>query len=159
MQNLNSQWQKYDSSREEYIRSLCHRPKETSSLGSVNAVLLHQEISRLNSLLKEKMSECKRLQRELESTKRQGQEHTQTLEHQVGCCNAPRQCLRLCCERKPNGFWFSLPQVFIYAEDFKSERADRERAQGEIADLKEQVCQLRRQLHKQVSPQTAKRLK
>lgn len=56
-------------------------------------------------------------------------------------------------------FWFSLHQVFIYAEDFKSERADRERAQGEIADLKEQVCQLKRQLHKQVSPQTLKELK
>lgn len=49
--------------------------------------------------------------------------------------------------------------MFIYTEDFKSERADRERAQGEIADLKEQVCQLKRQLHKQVSPQTVKKLK
>lgn len=87
MQNLNSQWQKYDSSREDYIRSLCHRPKETPGLGSVNTGLLHQEISRLNNLLKEKMSECERLERELESTRRQGQERMQTLEQQVGCCN------------------------------------------------------------------------
>lgn len=42
------------------------------------------------------------------------------------------------------------PQVLIYAEDFKSERADRERAQGHIDDLKEQVYQLKEQLHKQV---------
>ncbi|CAF96581.1 unnamed protein product [Tetraodon nigroviridis] len=121
VQSLNSQWQKYDSSREDYIRSLCHRPKEAPGLGSLNMGLLHQEISRLNNLLKEKMSECERLEREVESTRRQGQERMQTLEQ----------------------------QVFIYAEDFKSERADRERAQGEIADLKEQVAQLKRQIHKQ----------
>lgn len=97
VQNLNSQWQKYDSSREDYIRSLCHRPKESPGLGSVNTGLLHQEISRLNGLLKEKMSECDRLERELESTRRQGQERMQTLEQQVSCCNVTRQCLRLCC--------------------------------------------------------------
>lgn len=66
----------------------------------------------------------------------------------------PLPCLSLCCRRKPNRVWFPLPQVSIYAEDFKSERADRERAQGVIADLKEQVCHLKRQLLKQVSPQT-----
>ncbi|XP_003972361.1 TNFAIP3-interacting protein 2 [Takifugu rubripes] len=121
VQNLNSQWQKYDSSRQDYIRSLCHRPKETPSLGSVSTGMLHHEISRLNNLMKEKMSECERLERELESTRRQSQERMQTLEQ----------------------------QVFIYEEDFRSERADRERAHGEIADLKEQVGQLRRQLHKQ----------
>lgn len=43
-----------------------------------------------------------------------------------------------------------LFQVLIYTEDFKSERADRERAQGRIADLKEQISQLKQQLHKQV---------
>lgn len=96
VQNLNSQWQKYDSSREDYIRSLCHRPKEMSGLGPINPGLLHQEISRLNSLLKEKMSESERLERELESTRRQGRERMQTLEQQVSCCNVARQCLRLC---------------------------------------------------------------
>lgn len=90
MQSLNSQWQKYDSSREDYIRSLCHRPKEAPGLGSLNMGLLHQEISRLNNLLKEKMSECERLEREVESTRRQGQERMQTLEQQVSCCNASR---------------------------------------------------------------------
>ncbi|XP_070839659.1 TNFAIP3-interacting protein 2 isoform X2 [Chaetodon trifascialis] len=127
VQGLNSQWQKYDSSREDYIRGLCQRLKETSGqglipgLGSVNSGLLHHEISRLNSLLEEKMSECDRLERDVENIKRQDQERIQTLEQ----------------------------QVLIYTEDFKSERADRERAQGQIEDLKEQVYQLKRQLHKQ----------
>ncbi|XP_022594101.1 TNFAIP3-interacting protein 2 isoform X1 [Seriola dumerili] len=127
VQGLNSQWQKYDSSREDYIRGLCQRLKETTGqglmpgLGSVSTGLLHQEISRLNGLLEEKISECARLGREGEETRRQDQERIQTLEQ----------------------------QVLIYTEDFKSERTDRERAQGQIQDLKEQVHQLKQQLHKQ----------
>ncbi|XP_034744454.1 TNFAIP3-interacting protein 2 isoform X2 [Etheostoma cragini] len=127
VQSLNSQWQKYDSSREDYIRGLCLRLKETSGpglmpgLGSISTGLLHQEISRLNGLLEEKMSECAQTRREVEEMRRQDQESIQTLKQ----------------------------QVLIYADDFKSERADRERAQGQIQDLKEQVHQLKQQLHKQ----------
>ncbi|GLD52217.1 TNFAIP3-interacting protein 2 isoform X1 [Lates japonicus] len=127
VQGLNSQWQRYDSSREDYIRGLCQRLKETTGqglmpgLGSVSTGLLHQEISRLNGLLEEKMSECARLGREMEEMRRKDQERIQTLEQ----------------------------QVLIYTEDFKSERTDRERAQGQIQDLKEQVYQLKQQLHKQ----------
>ncbi|CAK6972383.1 TNFAIP3-interacting protein 2 isoform X1 [Scomber scombrus] len=127
VQGLNSQWQKYDSSREDYIRGLCQRLKETTGqgmipgLGSVNTGLLHQEISRLNALLEDKMSECVRLGRDVEDTRRRDQERIQTLEQ----------------------------QVLIYTEDFKSERADRERAQSQIQDLKDQVHQLKQQLHKQ----------
>ncbi|XP_034544936.1 TNFAIP3-interacting protein 2 [Notolabrus celidotus] len=127
VQGLNSQWQKYDSSREDYIRGLCLRLKETSGqglipgIGSVSTGLLHHEISRLNGLLDEKMNECERLGREKEEIRRQDRERVQTLEQ----------------------------QVLIYAEDFKSERADRERAQGQMQDLKEQIHQLKRQLHKQ----------
>ncbi|XP_028255064.1 TNFAIP3-interacting protein 2 [Parambassis ranga] len=127
VQGLNSQWQKYDSSREDYIRGLCQRLKESTGqgvmpvMGSVGTGLLHQEISRLNCLLEEKISECARLDREVEDIRRRDQERIQTLEQ----------------------------QVLIYTEDFKSERADRERAQGQIQDLKEQVSQLKQQLHKQ----------
>ncbi|XP_075947594.1 TNFAIP3-interacting protein 2 isoform X2 [Anarhichas minor] len=127
VQNLNSQWQKYDSSREDYTRGLCRRLKETSGqglmpgLGSISTGLLHQEISRLNGLLEEKMSECARLSSEVEELRRHDKERIQTLEQ----------------------------QVLIYADDFKSERADRERAQGQIQDLKEQIYQLKQQLHKQ----------
>ncbi|KAM8878674.1 TNFAIP3-interacting protein 2 [Spinachia spinachia] len=121
VQSLNSQWQKYDSSREDYIRGLCQRLKETSGqgvmpgLGSVSSGLLQREISRLNGLLEEKMSECARLSREVEEMRRRNKERVQTLQQ----------------------------QVLIYADDFKSERADRERAQGQIQDLKEQIHQLK----------------
>ncbi|KAK7878160.1 hypothetical protein WMY93_031206 [Mugilogobius chulae] len=40
-------------------------------------------------------------------------------------------------------------QVLIYTEDFKSERKDRERAQGQLQEMKEQIRQLKQQLHKQ----------
>lgn len=88
VQGLNSQWQKYDSSREEYIRELCQRLKMsgqglTPGLGSVNSGVLHQEISRLNSLLEEKTRECEQLDRELEDARRRGQEQIQTLKQQV----------------------------------------------------------------------------
>ncbi|KAF3687855.1 TNFAIP3-interacting protein 2 A20-binding inhibitor of NF-kappa-B activation 2 [Channa argus] len=121
VQSLNSQWQKYDSSREDYIRGLCQRLKENTGLGSFSSGLLHQEISRLNTLLEEKIRECDRLGREVDKIRKHGKECIQTLEQ----------------------------QVLIYTEDFKSERADRERAQGRIEDLKEEVFQLKQQLHKQ----------
>uniref|UniRef100_A0A667X2V7 TNFAIP3-interacting protein 2 n=1 Tax=Myripristis murdjan TaxID=586833 RepID=A0A667X2V7_9TELE len=128
VESLNAKWQKYDSSREEYVRGLCQRLKETSlvsGLGPVSSGLLHQEISRLNGLLEEKMSECVRLGREVDEIRRRDQERIQTLEQ----------------------------QVLIYTEDFKSERADRERAQGRIQDLKDEIIQLQQQLHKQVRQQ------
>ncbi|XP_072320183.1 TNFAIP3-interacting protein 2 isoform X1 [Eucyclogobius newberryi] len=125
VQSLNSQWQKYDSSREEYIRGLCQRVKESSRLveapGTVAPAVLHQEIARLNGLLEDKVGECVRLRRDAEDAQRRGRERVQMLEQ----------------------------QVLIYTDDFKSERADRERAQGQIQELKEQIRQLKQQLHKQ----------
>uniref|UniRef100_A0AAV2LMU8 CCHC NOA-type domain-containing protein n=1 Tax=Knipowitschia caucasica TaxID=637954 RepID=A0AAV2LMU8_KNICA len=123
VQRLNSQWQKYDSSREEYIRGLCQRLKEGPSSCPVPASssMLHQEIARLNGLLEDKLRESARLSRDLEDAKRHGRERVQMLEQ----------------------------QVLIYEEDFKSERRDRERAQGKLQEMKEQVRQLKQQLHKQ----------
>ncbi|XP_054636438.1 TNFAIP3-interacting protein 2 isoform X2 [Dunckerocampus dactyliophorus] len=127
VQGLNSQWQKYDSSREDFIRGLCQRLRAGAGqaalpgLGSASGGLLHHEISRLNGSLEDKLSECARLRREMEEMRRKDRERIQTLEQ----------------------------QVVIYTEDFKSERADRERAQAQIQDLKEQICQLKLQLHKQ----------
>lgn len=89
VQGLNTQWQKYDSSREDYIRGLCQRLKEgpeqglVPGLGSVSSGLLHQEISRLNALLEDKISECEQLEREVETIRRKGKERIQTLEQQV----------------------------------------------------------------------------
>uniref|UniRef100_A0A3Q4GIW8 TNFAIP3-interacting protein 2 n=1 Tax=Neolamprologus brichardi TaxID=32507 RepID=A0A3Q4GIW8_NEOBR len=130
VQSLNTQWQKYDSSREDYIRGLCQRLKDSTgqglmpAMGSTNTGLLHQEISRLNGLLEEKMRECARLAREMDDIRRQDKEQIQTLEQ----------------------------QVLIYTDDFKSERADRERAQGQIDALKEQVSQLKQQESRDVVP-------
>ncbi|KAM8841845.1 TNFAIP3-interacting protein 2 isoform 1-T1 [Synchiropus picturatus] len=127
VQGLNTQWQKYDSSREDYIQGLCQRLRETASqgmvpgLGGVSAGLLRHEISRLNGLLEEKVVECERLEREMEDDRRQDRERIQTLEQ----------------------------QVLIYTEDFKSERADRERAQSQIQELKEKIHQLKQHVHKQ----------
>lgn len=53
-------------------------------LGSISTELLHQEISRLNGLLEEKMNECARLSRGVEETRRQDKVRIQTLEQQVG---------------------------------------------------------------------------
>ncbi|KAF3852427.1 hypothetical protein F7725_005782 [Dissostichus mawsoni] len=143
VQSLNTQWQKYDSSREDYIRGLCQRLKETPrqglmpGLGSISTELLHQEISRLNGLLEEKMNEG------VEETKRQDKVRIQTLEQQT-------LTVRILGFYEEKRLKVIFPnKVLIYEEDFKSERADRERAHGKIQDLKEQVHQLKQQLHKQ----------
>lgn len=53
-------------------------------MGSVSTGLLHQEISRLNCLLEEKIMECIRLDREVKDIVRRDKERIQTLEQQVG---------------------------------------------------------------------------
>ncbi|XP_063076335.1 TNFAIP3-interacting protein 2 [Engraulis encrasicolus] len=139
VENLNAKWQKYDSSREEYVRGLCQRLKESTllvagspatrpglighglGLASAGPGLFQQEISRLNNLLEEKMRDCERLAREKDDVLQRDQERTQMLEQ----------------------------QVLAYIEDFKSERADRERAQGKILDLQEEVGRLQLQIRSQ----------
>lgn len=126
------------------------------ALGSVNSGLLHQEISRLNALLEEKISECEQLEREVASVRRKTKDRIQTLEQQVSVLTYFWMTCPLLGKILPHSLTYlfnnSCPflQVLIYTEDFKSERTDRERAQGQIDDLKEQVYQLKRQLHKQV---------
>ncbi|XP_035272874.1 TNFAIP3-interacting protein 2 isoform X1 [Anguilla anguilla] len=133
VENLNSKWQKYDLSREEYVKGLCKRLKESNPLADLGAglgagagpvlvrsTLLQQEIVRLNRLLDEKMNDCTKLSRELEDSRKQDQERIQTLEQ----------------------------QVLIYTDDFKSERADRERAQSRVQDLQEEVLRLQQKLCK-----------
>ncbi|XP_050977671.1 TNFAIP3-interacting protein 2 [Labeo rohita] len=132
VESLNSKWQKYDSSREEYVRGLCQKLKESNGLASAgptltqtsasgNVALFQQEIARLNGLLQDKMMECDRFSRERDDSKRRDQERIQMLEQ----------------------------QVLAYIEDFKSERADRERAQGKILDLQDEVARLQLQIRTQ----------
>ncbi|XP_052456903.1 TNFAIP3-interacting protein 2 [Carassius gibelio] len=136
VESLNSKWQKYDSSREDYVRGLCQKLKESNGLASAGPTLtqtlapalvagsmplLQQEIARLNGLLQDKMMECERLSRERDESKRRDRERIQMLEQ----------------------------QVLAYIEDFKSERADRERAQGKILDLQDEVGRLQLQIRTQ----------
>ncbi|XP_064201256.1 TNFAIP3-interacting protein 2-like [Anguilla rostrata] len=125
VESLNAKWQKYDLSREEYVKGLCQRLKGSSplggNLGPAEPPMMQQEILRLNRQLEEKMAECARAGRELEDVRKRDGEHIQMLEH----------------------------QVLTYVDDFKSERADRERAQSKIQDLEEKVMQLKLQLRVQ----------
>ncbi|KAJ8001281.1 hypothetical protein DPEC_G00192690 [Dallia pectoralis] len=145
VEGLNSKWQKYDLSREEYVRDLCQRLNESSASGlgstvrprpvlepgshpallpgsaSANTGLLQQEIVRLNGLLEEKIKDSWKLGRELEESRRRDQERIQTLEQ----------------------------QVLIYTDDFKSERRDRERAHEQIQDLQEKMSRLQEKLQTQ----------
>ncbi|XP_026788939.1 TNFAIP3-interacting protein 2 isoform X2 [Pangasianodon hypophthalmus] len=122
VENLNSKWQKYDLSREEYVRGLCQKLKESSSGTAAGTMTLYQqEINRLNGLLEEKMLECERLSRERDDHMQRNKEHIQMLEQ----------------------------QVLAYIEDFKSERADRERAQSKILDLQDEVGRLQLQIRAQ----------
>ncbi|XP_060782539.1 TNFAIP3-interacting protein 2 isoform X2 [Neoarius graeffei] len=124
VENLNSKWQKYDLSREEYVRGLCQKLKESNGGKSAGAMTLYQqEINRLNGLLEEKMLECDRLSRERDDCMQRTQERIQMLEQ----------------------------QVLAYIEDFKSERADRERAQSKILDLQDEVGRLQLQIRAQNS--------
>ncbi|XP_007232211.3 TNFAIP3-interacting protein 2 isoform X1 [Astyanax mexicanus] len=133
VENLNSRWQKYDVSREEYVRGLCQKLKESTGMAAPGGTALYQqEIGRLNRLLEEKMLECERLSRERDSGSLRDRERIQMLEQQVEA----------------------------YIEDFKSERADRERAQDKILNLEEGVTRLKLQIHAQhvKEPQPTRRL-
>lgn len=66
------------------------------ALGSVSSGLLHQEISRLNALLEEKISECEQLEGEVASVRRKSKERIQTLEQQVSVLTY---------------FWLTCPQL------------------------------------------------
>ncbi|XP_041079371.1 TNFAIP3-interacting protein 2-like [Polyodon spathula] len=122
VESLNAKWQKYDASREEYVKGLCQNlkvnPKQGFGSVQTNMDMMQQEILRLNQLLEDKMKECNRFSSETRKTDR---ERIQMLEQ----------------------------QVLIYKDDFKSERADRERAQSKIQDLQEDIVRLELQLRRQ----------
>lgn len=110
VENLNAKWQKYDSSREEYVRGLCQRLKESTvlvagspaagpalighglGLASSSSGLLQQEITRLNNLLEDKMRDCERLAGEKDEIAKRDQERIQMLEQQVSN-SPPSSCI------------------------------------------------------------------
>ncbi|KFP68938.1 TNFAIP3-interacting protein 2, partial [Cariama cristata] len=130
VEDLNAKWQKYDASRDEYVKRLHLQLKEMKSQleqqngvtsAQTNSDLMHKEIFRLNKLLEEKMNECIKTKRELEDVKKASagdNERIQMLEQ----------------------------QVLVYKDDFTSERSDRERAQSKIQELQAEVACLQHQL-------------
>ncbi|RLW09166.1 hypothetical protein DV515_00002992 [Chloebia gouldiae] len=130
VEDLNAKWQKYDVSRDEYVKRLHLQLKEMKSQleqhhggapAQRNSDLMHKEIFRLNKLLEEKMTECIKTKRELEDMKKASEgdnERIQMLEQ----------------------------QVLVYKDDFTSERSDRERAQSKIQELQAEVACLQHQL-------------
>ncbi|XP_059701288.1 TNFAIP3-interacting protein 2 isoform X1 [Haemorhous mexicanus] len=130
VEDLNAKWQKYDASRDEYVKRLHLQLKEMKSQleqhhggtpAQRNSDLMHKEIFRLNKLLEEKMNECIKAKRELEDMKKASEgdhERIQMLEQ----------------------------QVLVYKDDFTSERSDRERAQSKIQELQAEVACLQHQL-------------
>uniref|UniRef100_H3B6S4 TNFAIP3-interacting protein 2 n=1 Tax=Latimeria chalumnae TaxID=7897 RepID=H3B6S4_LATCH len=130
VEDLNAKWQKYDASREEYVKGLHQQLKELKTqkeqqhvVGPVktNVELMQQEILRLNRLLQEKMKECSRLKRELEDEMKASGEDRERIE-------------------------MLQQQVIVYRDDFRSERKDRERAQSKIQELQEEIVCLQQQL-------------
>lgn len=127
VEDLNAKWQKYDASREVYVKGLHLQlkglkpqedPLKVAAPTPANAELLQKEILRLNRLLEEKMKEQLRLKRDIEEVMKarvEDSERMQILEQ----------------------------QVFVYKDDFTSERADRERAQSKIQELLEEISRLK----------------
>ncbi|XP_072262639.1 TNFAIP3-interacting protein 2 [Pyxicephalus adspersus] len=133
VEDLNAKWQKYDASREEYVKGLHQQLKEikaqrehTKGGHSVhkNPDVLQKEINRLNRLLEEKMKENTKLQQEaseIASARIADQERIQMLDQ----------------------------QLLVYKDDFISERADRERAQSRIQELIEEISGLQKRARRQ----------
>ncbi|XP_010226748.1 PREDICTED: TNFAIP3-interacting protein 2 [Tinamus guttatus] len=130
VEDLNAKWQKYDASRDEYVKRLHLQLKELKlqlepqhglTSAQTNSELMQKEILRLNKLLEEKMNECVKAKKELEDVKKASEgdnERIQMLEQ----------------------------QVLVYKDDFTSERSDRERAQTKIQELQAEVACLQHQL-------------
>ncbi|XP_050566191.1 TNFAIP3-interacting protein 2 isoform X2 [Cygnus atratus] len=130
VEDLNAKWQKYDASRDEYVKRLHLQLKELRSQleqqhgvasAQTNSELMQKEILRLNKLLEEKMNECIKTRRELEDVKKASEGDTERI-----------QMLE--------------QQVLVYKDDFTSERSDRERAQSKIQELQLEVACLQHQL-------------
>ncbi|XP_020018328.2 TNFAIP3-interacting protein 2 [Castor canadensis] len=115
VEDLNAKWQRYDASRDEYVRGLHVQLRGLQ--GPPDNELMRKEISRLNRQLEEKMNDCAEVKQELaamRTARGAALERVQMLEQ----------------------------QILAYKEDFSSERADRERAQSRIQELEDKVAAL-----------------
>ncbi|XP_058526421.1 TNFAIP3-interacting protein 2 isoform X1 [Ochotona princeps] len=119
VEDLNAKWQRYDASRDEYVQGLQAQLQGLQAPGE--PALLRKEIARLNMQLEEKICACTEVQRQLAAARTAQEaalEQVQVLEQ----------------------------QILAYKDDFRSERADRERAHSRIGELEEEVTSLLGQL-------------
>ncbi|XP_024211698.1 TNFAIP3-interacting protein 2 isoform X2 [Pan paniscus] len=119
VEDLNAKWQRYDASRDEYVRGL-HAQLRGLQIPH-EPELMRKEISRLNRQLEEKINDCAEVKQELAASRTARDaalERVQMLEQ----------------------------QILAYKDDFMSERADRERAQSRIQELEEKVASLLHQV-------------
>lgn len=139
VEDLNAKWQKYDASREDYVKGLHQQLKELKGQSEhpkapptthKHPDRLQKEIARLNRLLEDKIKEHTKLQleaAEMVHARIADQERIQMLEQ----------------------------QLLVYKDDFTSERADRERAQSRIQELVEEISALQRQGRRQDERESA----
>ncbi|XP_040275133.1 TNFAIP3-interacting protein 2 [Bufo bufo] len=139
VEDLNAKWQKYDTSREDYVKSLHQQLKEmkgqsdhpkASHTTHKHPDLLQKEICRLNRLLEDKIKENTKLQQEASEivhARIVDRERIQMLEQ----------------------------QLLVYKDDFTSERADRERAQSRIQELVDEISALQRHGRRQDDRESA----
>ncbi|XP_068831577.1 TNFAIP3-interacting protein 2 [Capricornis sumatraensis] len=84
VEDLNTRWQRYDASRDEYVRGLHAQLKGLQV--PLEPELMRKEVSRLNAQLEEKMDDCAEARRELaaaRSARDEALERVQMLEQQV----------------------------------------------------------------------------
>ncbi|XP_036083311.1 TNFAIP3-interacting protein 2 isoform X4 [Rousettus aegyptiacus] len=116
VEDLNARWQRYDASRDEYVRGL--QAQLQGLQGPAGPELLRTEVSRLHAQLEARRSECAAARRQLaamRAARDAALERAQMLEQ----------------------------QVLVYKDDFASERADRERAQSRAQELEGRLAALR----------------
>ncbi|XP_053433956.1 TNFAIP3-interacting protein 2 isoform X2 [Nycticebus coucang] len=125
VEDLNAKWQRYDASRDEYVRGIHAQLRELQA--PQEPELMRKEIFRLNRHLEEKINACTEVRRELAAVRTARDaalERVQMLEQ----------------------------QILAYKDDFLSERADRERAQSRIQELEEKVICLLHQDSQEPDP-------
>lgn len=109
VEDLNAKWQRYDASRDEYVKGLHAQLKRRQV--PLEPELMKKEISRLNRQLEEKISDCAEANQELTAMRMSRDtalERVQMLEQQVssGSEQHGQGCLPV--YTPPAGSWDSL---------------------------------------------------
>lgn len=109
VEDLNAKWQRYDASRDEYVKGLHAQLKRRQV--PLEPELMKKEISRLNRQLEEKISDCAKANHELAAVRTSRDtalERVQMLEQQVSSGSEQRGQGCLPVYTPPAGSWDSL---------------------------------------------------